>query len=57
MSDINAPDALNIIVADRFKIVRPIGQGSFGEVYQGIDLIAGSKVAIKLEEVAQPVNK
>ena len=40
-----------IIVGDRYQLVRRIGQGSFGEVFEGLDLISGVRVAVKLEDV------
>ena len=38
----------NIIVGNRFKLIRQIGKGSFGEVYEGIDILQHTRVAIKL---------
>ena len=55
--DLTGPDALNIIVGERYKLTRPIGSGSFGEVFEGVDLISGNRVAVKLEEVSQPESK
>ena len=47
----NSSDSLNIIVADRYKLIRQIGWGSFGEVYEGVDIISRNRVAVKLEEL------
>ena len=33
----------------RFKILRKIGSGSFGDVHRGIDLTNNEEVAIKIE--------
>ena len=44
----------NIIVADRYKLVREIGSGSFGQVFEGQDLISGNRVAVKLEDIRAP---
>lgn len=44
-------DNLNIVVGDRYKLLRRIGQGSFGQVFEGVDLISGARVAVKLEEI------
>ena len=43
-------DSLNIVVGDRYQLLRRIGQGSFGEVFEGIDIISGARVAVKLEQ-------
>ena len=48
----NEPEAgqtPNIVIAGRYKMLRVIGSGSFGEVFEGIDIISNLKVAIKLE--------
>ena len=42
---------MNIVVGDRYKLLRRIGQGSFGQVFEGVDLISGARVAVKLEEI------
>ncbi|CAH9073756.1 unnamed protein product [Cuscuta europaea] len=39
------------IIGDKFKIMRKIGSGSFGELYLGVNLQNGEEVAIKLEPV------
>ena len=41
----------NIIIGDRYKMIQVIGSGSFGEVFEGIDLISNIRVAIKLEPI------
>jgi len=38
-----------MVVIENYKIIKTIGKGSFGKVYQGIDLDTQEKVAIKLE--------
>src|SRR5690349_19837750 len=42
--DLFAPDTL---VQNRYRIVRPIGQGGMGRVYEAIDLHLKSRVALK----------
>ena len=39
-------------VADRFKMGKKIGSGSFGEIYLAIDLQTGKEVAVKFESKA-----
>jgi serine/threonine protein kinase len=42
---------LEIRVANRFKLCKKIGSGSFGEIYMGKDITTGDDVAVKLEPV------
>lgn len=37
------------IVGGKYKLVRKIGCGSFGDIYQGINITNGEEVAVKLE--------
>ena len=39
---------MDIRICDRFKIIKRIGSGSFGKIYQGIDLMTNERVAIKI---------
>lgn len=41
-------------VKDRWKIVRKIGGGGFGEIYEGQDVITREQVALKVESARQP---
>ena len=38
------------IVGERFQLVAKIGKGSFGVVYEGIDLTTSQRVAVKIEK-------
>ena len=38
-------------VANRFKMGKKIGSGSFGEIYLGLDLQTGREVAVKFEQL------
>ncbi|VFQ59719.1 unnamed protein product [Cuscuta campestris] len=43
--------AMERLIGDKFKMVRKIGSGSFGELYLGVNIQNGEEVAIKLEPV------
>ncbi len=38
------------LIAGRWKLIRKIGSGSFGEIFLGINNETGEEVAIKLEK-------
>ncbi|XP_036335113.1 tau-tubulin kinase homolog Asator-like isoform X2 [Rhagoletis pomonella] len=42
------------VVKERWKVVRKIGGGGFGEIYEGQDLITREQVALKVESARQP---
>uniref|UniRef100_A0A1B6EAG9 Protein kinase domain-containing protein n=2 Tax=Clastoptera arizonana TaxID=38151 RepID=A0A1B6EAG9_9HEMI len=42
------------IVKERWKVVRKIGGGGFGEIYEGLDLVTKEQVALKVESARQP---
>lgn len=42
------------VVKERWKVVRKIGGGGFGEIYEGVDLVTRELVALKLESAKQP---
>lgn len=37
------------IVGGKYKLLRKIGSGSFGDIYQGVNITNGEEVAVKLE--------
>lgn len=39
---------MEIIIANRFKLIKKIGGGAFGIIYEGIDLITQDSVSVKL---------
>lgn len=42
------------VVKERWKVMRKIGGGGFGEIYEGQDLITREQVALKVESARQP---
>jgi len=38
-------------IKGRWKIIKKIGQGAFGETYQAKNIITGENVAIKIEKI------
>ncbi|KAG8192276.1 hypothetical protein JTE90_002102 [Oedothorax gibbosus] len=41
------------VVKERWKVVKKIGGGGFGEIYEGLDLVTKELVALKLESAKQ----
>ena len=39
------------IVGGKYRLVRKIGSGSFGDIYLGINITNGEEVAVKLESI------
>jgi casein kinase 1 len=46
-----APTSMELRIANKYRLGRKIGSGSFGEIYQGTHIATGENVAIKLEPV------
>lgn len=53
--DSRGGDLINVggMVKDRWRVLRKIGGGGFGEIYEGLDLVSREKVALKLESSRQ----
>jgi casein kinase 1 len=41
----------SMTIAGRYRLVKKIGSGSFGEIYKGVDFKSNSEVAVKLEPI------
>ena len=41
----------DFLIGGKYRLVRKIGSGSFGDIYLGINITNGEEVAIKLESV------
>lgn len=41
----------NVIIANKYKLLEKIGEGSFGSIYKGINSRTGENVAIKIESI------
>ncbi|EDM18824.1 similar to RP3-330M21.4 (predicted) [Rattus norvegicus] len=44
----------NYVVKDRWKVLKKIGGGGFGEIYEAMDLLTRENVALKVESAQQP---
>ncbi|KAH9499137.1 hypothetical protein Btru_006776 [Bulinus truncatus] len=55
MTTTTAEDLLQVnqVVKDRFKVIKKIGGGGFGEIYEAMDLVSRESVALKLESAQQ----
>ena len=47
----NEDSQYEIRIANRFKMGKKIGSGSFGEIYLGLDIQTGKEVAVKFEQL------
>ena len=47
----NEDSQYEIRLANRFKMGKKIGSGSFGEIYLGLDIQTGKEVAVKFEQL------
>lgn len=43
--------AVGIIVGGKYKLLKKIGSGSFGEIYTGLDITSNIEVACKVEPI------
>lgn len=45
---------VSYVVKDRWKVLKKIGGGGFGEIYEAMDLLTRENVALKVESAQQP---
>jgi serine/threonine protein kinase len=46
----------NIIVGNKYKLLQQIGSGSFGSIFEGINIRTNEKVAIKMEPISDELK-
>ena len=46
----------NIIVGNKYKIIKQIGSGSFGSIFEGMNVRTSEKVAIKIELISDDLK-
>ncbi|CAH1405222.1 unnamed protein product [Nezara viridula] len=51
MATSSSSTKVDFMVGGRYKLIKKIGSGSFGDIYLGINIINGEEVAVKLETV------
>ncbi|XP_030643338.1 tau-tubulin kinase 1 [Chanos chanos] len=44
----------NCVVKERWKVLKKIGGGGFGEIYEALDMLTRENVALKVESAQQP---
>jgi serine/threonine protein kinase len=44
------------IIANKYKIIQKIGSGSFGSIFEGINMRTSEKVAIKIEQITDELK-
>lgn len=45
---------MEILIADKWKLIKKIGNGAFGEIFLAYDITTNEEVAIKLEFSQKP---
>ncbi|XP_066550194.1 tau-tubulin kinase 2 isoform X2 [Amia ocellicauda] len=46
--------SVSFLVKERWKVLKKIGGGGFGEIYEAVDLLTRENVALKVESAQQP---
>lgn len=44
------------VISGRYEVVKRLGKGGYGEIYEAKDLTTGAHVAVKVERVSKPGN-
>ena len=47
---------MNLLINNKYKIIKQIGSGTFGTIYQGINIRTNEKVAIKIELISDDLK-
>ena len=50
-AQMSVPIRNQIIINNKYRLLRKIGSGSFGDIYLGLNINHGGEVAIKIEAV------
>ncbi|RTG85727.1 casein kinase 1, alpha, partial [Schistosoma bovis] len=51
MADLVNRQRTDILVNDKYRLMRKIGSGSFGDIYLGVNQLTGEEVAVKMENI------
>lgn len=51
MANVTQTSRSEFIVGGKYRLIRKIGSGSFGDIYLGINITNGEEVAVKLESI------
>ncbi|CAH8512692.1 unnamed protein product [Schistosoma turkestanicum] len=51
MADLVNRQRGEVLINDKYRLMRKIGSGSFGDIYLGVNQLTGEEVAIKMENV------
>jgi casein kinase 1 alpha len=49
MTSVTSASRSEFIVGGKYRLVRKIGSGSFGDIYLGINITNGEEVAVKVK--------
>ncbi|CAH8544803.1 unnamed protein product [Heterobilharzia americana] len=51
MADLINRQRGDILINDKYRLMRKIGSGSFGDIYLGVNQLTGEEVAVKMENI------